>query len=58
MLIKESNVHTFAEVQCRCGACDGPSYIDHMRWFKVDGVQTCEDCMRDYLRWIEEALED
>lgn len=58
MLIKPSNVHTFAEVQCRCGMRDGPSYIKHMRWWKVDGVQTCEDCMHDYLRWIEEALED
>jgi hypothetical protein len=58
MRIKESNVHTFMEVHCRCGQSDGPEWESHMRWFKVDGVQTCEDCMKDYLRWIEEALED
>lgn len=57
MLIKPSNVHTFQNVGCRCGATAGPDSETPFRWFKVDGVQTCEQCLEDILRCVAFALE-
>lgn len=57
MRIKESNVHTFMEVGCGCGETAGPDTESPFRWFKVNGVQTCEQCLNEFLREIEFALE-
>jgi len=57
MLIKPSNVHTFMDVQCGCGETAGPDSESAFRWFKVNGVQTCEQCLDDILRRIAYALE-
>jgi hypothetical protein len=56
MYVKPSNVYTFAEVECACGAREGPCTNPRMRWFKVDGRQTCEDCIRDYIQYLTEML--
>ena len=52
-------------VVCECG--NGRKYmrcedvndepIDLIRFFKVDGVQTCEVCLEEMKKSIEEALE-
>ena len=63
--IKSSNVHTFREVLCNgdgCGYWIGPA--DHsmqgsprLRMFKVNGIQYCEECVKETVaemqRWLE-----
>ena len=63
--IKSSNVHTFREVLCngdKCGYWIAPD--DHamqgqprLRMFKVNGIQYCEECVKETIaemqRWLE-----
>jgi hypothetical protein len=54
MFIKESYVHEFKRVECGCGQTDGPELSTHCRWFKVNGVQTCEHCVRRVVSVLED----
>lgn len=54
MFIKESYVHTFMGVACGCGETGSPGHPNNCRWFKVNGVQTCEHCVRRVVSVLEE----
>lgn len=74
MLIKESFVYRFRWVGCNgvtymakdCGyerSDDASNYYDDggfklLRMFKFDGVQYCEECLRETVYMITEALEE
>jgi hypothetical protein len=65
LFIKSSNVHTFQEVECNgdgCGYWINPT--DHsmqglprLRMFKVNGVQYCEECIKETIRDLSQMLE-
>jgi len=65
LFIKSSNVHDFMEVACNgdgCGYWINPT--DHsmqgsprLRMFKVNGMQFCEECVKETIEELRSWLE-